>query len=55
VDVTPLTKEQSESILLKTKNNLDHESAAMAYKYAKQLEKSKENQRSFWGDIKQLL
>jgi hypothetical protein len=34
---------------------LENESAAMAYKYAKQAEKAKEKQRSFWSDIKQIL
>ena len=55
VDVSPLTKAESERILLQNKNSLDHESAAMAYKYAKQAEKAKAQQRSFWSDIKQLL
>jgi hypothetical protein len=55
VDITPLTKTESERILLQNKSDLDHESAATAYKYAKQAEKAKANQRSFWGDIKQLL
>jgi len=55
VDVTPLSKTESERILLQNKNSLDEESAAMAYKYAKQLEKSKETQKSFWSEIKQLL
>ena len=55
VDITPLAKAESESILLQNKHNLDQESAAMAYKYAKQSEKAKNSQRSFWGDIKQLL
>jgi hypothetical protein len=55
VDITPLTKVESERILLQNKSDLDQESAATAYKYAKQAEKAKANQRSFWGDIKQLL
>lgn len=55
VDVSPLTKAESERILLQNKNSLDQESAAMAYKYAKQAEKAKAQQRSFWSDIKQLL
>jgi hypothetical protein len=55
VDVSPLSKAESEQILFKNKQNLDHESAAMAYKYAKQSEKAKEQQRSFWSDIKQIL
>ena len=55
IDVSPLTKAESERILLQNKQNLDNESAAMAYKYAKQAEKAKEKQRSFWSDIKQIL
>lgn len=55
VDITPLTTAESERILLQNKSVLDQESAATAYKYAKQAEKAKANQRSFWGDIKQLL
>ena len=54
-DVSPLTKSESERILIQNKNSLDQESAAMAYKYAKQAEKAKAQQRSFWSDIKQLL
>lgn len=55
VDVTPISKAEAERILHQNKHNLDQESAAMAYKYAKQLEKAKEQQLSFWSDIKQLL
>jgi hypothetical protein len=55
VDVSPLSKAESERILLQNKRDLDNESAAMAYKYAKQAEKAKEKQRSFWSDIKQIL
>jgi hypothetical protein len=55
VDVTPISKTEAERILHQNKNNLDQESAALAYKYAKEAEKAKAKQRSFWGDIKQLL
>jgi hypothetical protein len=55
VDVTPISKAEAERILHQNKNNLDQESAALAYKYAKEAEKAKAKQRSFWGDIKQLL
>ena len=55
VDITPLSKTEAEQILLQNNRNLDQESAAMAYKYAKDAERAKANQRSFWGDIKQLL
>uniref|UniRef100_A0A6C0I8Q0 J domain-containing protein n=1 Tax=viral metagenome TaxID=1070528 RepID=A0A6C0I8Q0_9ZZZZ len=55
VDITPISKVEAERILHQNKNNLDQESAALAYKYAKEAEKAKAKQRSFWGDIKQLL
>lgn len=55
VDITPISKADAERILHQNKSNLDQESAALAYKYAKEAEKAKAKQRSFWGDIKQLL
>ena len=55
VDITPISKTDAERILHQNKSNLDQESAALAYKYAKEAEKAKAKQRSFWGDIKQLL
>ena len=55
VDVTPISKKEAEILLHQNKSNLDQESAALAYKYAKEAEKAKAKQRSFWGDIKQLL
>jgi len=54
VDTTPLSKEESERLLYQSQKNLDQESAAIAYKYAKQSEKIKQKQQSFWGEIKQL-
>ena len=54
-DITPISKAESERILHQNKSQLDQESAALAYKYAKEAEKAKAKQRSFWGDIKQLL
>jgi hypothetical protein len=54
IDSTPLSKEESERILLKQKNELDQQSAALAFKYAQESERVKERQQSFWGDIKQL-
>ena len=52
IDTKPLTKEESEMILHRKKQNMDHDSAALAYKYAKQAEKIKEKDNSFWADIK---
>jgi hypothetical protein len=54
IDSTPLSKEESERILLKQKNDMDQQSAALAFKYAQEAEKVKQRQQSFWGDIKQL-
>ena len=55
IDSTPLSKEESERILLKQKNDMDQQSAALAFKYAQEAEKVKQRQQSFWGDIKQLM
>jgi hypothetical protein len=55
VDVTPISKAEAERILHQNNNRLEHESAALAYKYAKESERVKANQKSFWSDIKQLL
>jgi len=54
IDVTPLTKEESERQLLKQKNQLDQESAALAFKYAKESERVHQKKESFWGEIKQI-
>ena len=54
VDVTPLTKEEAERKLLRQQNELNQQSAALAFKYAQEAEKAKQKQQSFWGDIKQL-
>lgn len=54
IDSHPLSKEESERILLKQKNELDQQSAALAFKYAQESEKVKQRQQSFWGDIKRL-
>jgi hypothetical protein len=40
--------------LLQEGQNLEKESAALAYKYAQQTEKSMRNSQSFFTDIKQL-
>jgi hypothetical protein len=41
-------------LLLKQKSELDQQSAALAFKYAREAEKAKQKQNAFWGDIKQL-
>ena len=53
-DITPISKSDAERILNKEQNDLEHQSTALAYKYAREAEKVKAKQQSFWGDIKQL-
>jgi hypothetical protein len=54
INATPLSKEESERMLHQSQRNMDAESAALAYKYARDAEKMKTKQQSFWGEIKQL-
>ena len=54
VNITPLTKEESERKLIQQQDKQDKHSAALAFKYAQESEKVKQKQQSFWGDIKQL-
>ena len=54
IDTTPVSKEDGERILYKKESNMDKESAALAFKYAKEAELAKQKQKNFWGDIKQL-
>ena len=54
VDVTPLSKQESERMLLEQSRNLDQQSAALAYKYAQQSERSRQKSQSFFSDIKQI-
>lgn len=54
MDNNPFSKEESERILLKQKNEIDQQSVALAFKYAQESEKVKQKQQSFWGDIKRL-
>ena len=54
VDTTPLSKQESERILMQQSRQLDNQSAALAYKYAQQSERAKQQNQSFFSDIKQL-
>ena len=54
VDITPISKTEGERLLLNNQNKLDQESAALAYKYARETEIAKEKNKSFWGDIKRI-
>ena len=55
VDVTPLSKEETERKLLQQQQDHDKHSAALAFKYAKESEKAKEKQNGFWSDLKQIM
>lgn len=50
----PLSKEESERNLFSQHQKNEQHSAALAFKYARESEKSKEKQNGFWADIKQL-
>jgi len=54
VDVSPLSKEEAERKLYMQQREADKQSAALAFKYAKESEKAKQSEQSFWGDIKRL-
>jgi hypothetical protein len=54
VDVSPLTKEEAERKLLQQQQQYDQDSAALAFKYAKESEKAKEKQNNFWSELKQI-
>ena len=53
-NVTPLTKHEAEQMLLKQGKDLEQQSAALAYKYAQQSERSRQNSQSFFTDIRQI-
>ena len=54
VDVNPLSKQEAERMLLQQGQNLDQQSAALAYKYAQQSEKAKQNSSAFFSDLRQI-
>jgi hypothetical protein len=54
VDVKPLTKVEGERKLIQLQQEKDQHSASLAFKYAREAEKVKEKQNSFWSDLKQL-
>jgi hypothetical protein len=53
-DINPLQKEEAERKLYYEKKKLDEENVALAFYYAKQTEKSIENNKTFWASLKQL-
>lgn len=54
VDVTPIDRLEGMRILESQERNAEKESQALAYKYAREAEKSKEKQNMFWSALKQL-
>ncbi len=52
VDVSPISAEESENILYRKRNEDEIQSAAMAYKLAQETQKAKENDKSFWANLK---
>jgi len=54
LDTKPLSKEEAMKQLYQHNKTQDDESAALAFYYAQQAEKSKKNQETFWSGLKQL-
>lgn len=54
VDVTPIDKTQAMRQLYNQNKDLESESAALAFHYAKQSEKAKKNSDNFWSGLKQI-
>lgn len=54
VNVTPIDSLEAMRMLERQEMNTEKESQALAYKYAKESEKAKENQNMFWSALKQL-
>jgi len=54
VDTTPLTKQEAERMLLQQGQNLEQQSAALAYKYAQQSERARQNSSAFFSDLRQI-
>ena len=52
--VSPLSKQEAEQILIRQGKDLDQQSAALAYKYAQQSERARQNSQSFFTDIRQI-
>jgi hypothetical protein len=54
LDMTPLNKEEAMRQLYQQNKQKDEESAALAFYYAQQAEKTKQNQDTFWSGLKNL-
>jgi hypothetical protein len=53
-DTSPLSKQEAERMLLQQGRDLEQQSAALAYKYAQQSERAKQNSQSFFTDLRQI-
>ena len=53
-NVAPLSEDGSYKILHKQTNELEQESIALAYQYAKQSEQIKEKQNGYWASLMKL-
>lgn len=54
VDVTPISREDGMRILEQNARQTEQKSQALAYKYARELEQSKQKENIFWSALKQL-
>jgi hypothetical protein len=54
IDVTPIDGLEAMRMLERQERNAEKESQALAYKYAREAERAKENQNMFWSALKQL-
>jgi len=54
IEEQPLDKEASNNMLSANNKRLEDESAALAFKYAKQLEESKKTNQLVWSSLKQI-
>jgi hypothetical protein len=54
INTTPLTKEEAMRQLMKKEDDNERNSMALAYKYAVETEKVKQNQNNFWSDIRRI-
>jgi curved DNA-binding protein CbpA len=53
-DTSPLSKQEAERVLLRQGQNLEQQSAALAYKYAQQSERARQNSSAFFSDLRQI-
>jgi hypothetical protein len=54
VDVSPLSKQEAEHMLLRQGREEEQQSAALAYKYAQQSERARQNSSAFFSDLRQI-